>query len=78
MKTRIAGIPCEVELTYYVAPRPMEITGTGFGDAIPPELEEIEFKVLDRKGYPAPWLEAKLADADVERIESELSEPEEY
>jgi len=26
--------------------------------------EDIEFAVLDRRGRPAPWLEAKQSDAD--------------
>jgi len=38
----------------------MRITGTGFGDAEPPEPEVFEFHLMDRKGYPAKWLEAML------------------
>ena len=33
---------------------------------------DIEFDVLDRKGYKAPWLKRKLTDSDRERIETEL------
>lgn len=72
MYTHIKGIPCEIEVTYYQAPRPMLVTGMGMGDAEPPEPEEIEFMVRDRKGYPAPWLEDKLDGADIERIKDEL------
>jgi hypothetical protein len=35
--------------------------------------EEIDFEVLDRKGYNAPWLQRKLTSEDVTRIESEIA-----
>lgn len=35
---------------------------------------DIEFKVLDRSGYPAPWLEAKMTNEDTSRIEGEILE----
>jgi hypothetical protein len=34
----------------------------------------IEFDVLDRKGYKAPWLERKMTLADKQRIDEELLE----
>jgi hypothetical protein len=52
---------------------PMRVTGSGFGDAIAPEKEEVEFKVLDRKGYLAPWLEKKLTTQDIARITREIT-----
>lgn len=66
--TRVAGIPCQVDVTFYSSPLPMRITGSGFGDADPPEAEEFEFRLLDRKGYPAPWLERKMTEDDEVRI----------
>ena len=36
--------------------------------------EEIEFSVLDRKGYPAAWLERKLGPRERERITDEISQ----
>jgi len=51
----------------------MRVTGSGFGDAIAPEKEEVEFKVLDRKGYLAPWLEKKLTTQDIARITREIT-----
>ena len=64
MRTHIKGIPCQIEVTsYYPAWQ-----GTYW---TPPEPEEIEFRVLDRKGYPAPWLEAKLDKDEIIRIEEE-------
>lgn len=64
MKTRIHGIPCQIEVTNYSPAWP----GTYWE---PPEPEEIEFRVLDRKGHPAPWLEAKLDEDEIIRIEEE-------
>lgn len=67
MKTRIAGIPCEVRLTHclvtkgnysLVAETPDEYYG----------LREVEFDVYDKKGYRASWLEALLTDGERQRI----------
>lgn len=33
---------------------------------------EVEFEVLDRRGYPAPWLERKLNSGDKNAIEQEI------
>jgi hypothetical protein len=46
----------------------MRITGTGFGDADPPEPEEFNFRLLDRTDYPARWLEKKLTLNDKTRL----------
>ena len=66
--TRVAGIPCQCLVFTYEEAIPMRITGTGYGDAEPPEPEVFEFRLLDRKGYPAKWLEAMLTP----NIESQL------
>jgi len=76
--TRVAGIPCQVDVTFYSEPLPMRITGTGFGDADPPEPEEFEFNLLDRKGYPARWLERKLTEDDEVRILEEYKDSMRY
>jgi hypothetical protein len=65
MHTRIANIPCQVNATYYYP-------GSRGSYLEPPEPETWEWEVLDRKGYRAPWLEAKLTPADRDRIENEL------
>lgn len=71
MKTTICGIPCQVEVTHYIA-------GThGRTNADPDscyeaEPTEIEFDVLDSRGRPAPWLARKLTDVETARIEAEL------
>ena len=66
--TKIGGIPCQCEVTFYSSPSPMRITGTGTGDAEPPEYEEFQFTVLDHKGYKAPWLARKLEPCDTSRL----------
>lgn len=42
-ETSIQGIRCRCEVTHYAAEVPMAITGSGFGDAEPPEPEEFDF-----------------------------------
>ena len=73
LSTHVQGIPCGISVTYYSPAMPMRVTGSGFGDAIAPEPEEVEFKVLDRKGYLAPWLEKKLTTQDIARITREIT-----
>ena len=65
----IKGIPCIISVTYCKhysgslnAPSDLDYYG----------FTEIEFDVLDRKGYKAPWLERKLTDDEIERIEREI------
>lgn len=72
-KSTIAGIPCNIEVTWYKEAVPMRVTGTGFGDAEPPEPLEIEFNVLDRQLREAPWLANKMTQADKDRIEEEIT-----
>lgn len=67
-RDRVAGIPCQVRVTYYHPGADMRITGSGFGDCDPPEPEEFEFDLLDRNGARAPWLEEKLTDEDTDRL----------
>lgn len=71
--THISGIPCKVEVTYFLVVSPWK----GPAHTCPSSddyygFEEIEFDVLDRKGYKADWLERKMTDADVDRIHSEI------
>lgn len=73
-QTTIAGIPCQCEVLWYQAAEPMRITGSGFGDADPPEPEEFVFRLLDRRGRPAPWLERKLTEAETDRLLREYKE----
>ncbi len=72
--TTVAGIPCGVVVTDYVAARPWKqhtFAGAGPGDCDPPEYEDVEWRLVDGDGYPAGWLEEKLNDDDATRIERE-------
>lgn len=71
---RVSGIPCQVRVLRYWPGAPMRITGSGFGDADPPEPEEFEFELLDRHGARARWLEHKLTDCDYERLRDTYKE----
>ena len=66
--SKVCGIPCIVKVITYRKAVPVKIWGSGMGDCDPPEPEEFEFQLLDRKGYSAAWLESKLTPADEQRI----------
>jgi len=72
-ETTVAGIPCGVVITSYSGARPWRqhtFSGAGPGDCDPPEYEEVEWLLVDSKGYPAGWLEAvfdKYAPARIDR-----------
>jgi hypothetical protein len=68
-ETRISGIPCIIQVTGY-SETPSDFTSRESDWDYYGEIE-IEFNVLDRKGYPAKWLEKKLTHSDNERILSE-------
>jgi hypothetical protein len=75
IETEVRGIPCGVVVDGYSAPRPAYIgnfPGAGFGDAEPPEPEEIEWHLVDRKGYRADWLAEKMTDSDCREVEDLL------
>lgn len=76
-KTHVSGIPCICRVLHYAPELPMIITGTGFGDCEPPEYEEFEFEILDRKGYKAKWLEDKMDVDDEIRLKEEFLRDEE-
>lgn len=67
IETTVAGIPCIAEMTFYEP----GWAGTRWE---PPEPSVAHFRILDRRGRPAPWLERKLTDDDERRIERELIE----
>ena len=73
LEWRIANIPCQIKVTHCNV-----VPGTWHQDA-PSDMDyygysEIEFKVLDRKGYPAPWLERKLTQAERMNLENYIVE----
>ena len=72
-QTKVRDIPCTVVVTLYRKAVPMRIYGSGMGDCDPPEPEEFEFRLLDRKGYPAPWLETKLTSSMEDELLKEFN-----
>ena len=69
--TKVNGIPCQVQVTHFLAPTPSQTSG-------PPErcyegdAGEFEFAILDRRGRQANWLERYLSPQVVSRIEEEF------
>lgn len=63
-ESHVQGIPCKVRVTYHTPYVPASYNS-------PDEDGEFEFELLDRKGYRAKWLEAKVTEADVDRLEKE-------
>ena len=62
----IEGIPCQVEVSHFTPNKSARWDH-------PPEPGRVEFKILDRRGYLAPWLERKLNNQSIERIREEIS-----
>lgn len=67
-ESKIQGIPCKVKVIDYYPYRPAARWGKEPNESDPPELEGLEYTILDRKGYKAPWLMKKLTAQDDERI----------
>jgi hypothetical protein len=67
IETTVAGIPCVVSVTEYTA-------GDSRADSDHDFYGYSEWRVCDRKGRTAPWLEAKLTRAEQSRIESEINQ----
>lgn len=77
VETEVRGIPCGIVVDSYTPGRPGYIgkfPGAGFGDAEPPEPEEIEWHLVDRKGYRAHWLEERLTESQEQDITDWLLE----
>ena len=65
IQTRLAGIPCQIAVTdfrrvegsySYNAPSDADFYG----------YTDYDYEVLDRRGRPAPWLEKKVSQADID------------
>lgn len=75
LQATISGIPCGIHVDHFVhvppsklAPHQCDSADDYYG------YTEADFTVLDRKGYPAPWLEAKLTSDDEETIKNQITE----
>ncbi len=68
--TRVLGIPCGVVIDSCLVVKGQgmraasDVDCTGFA--------EIDWRLLDRKGYPARWLQKKMTDGDKEKLEIEI------
>jgi len=69
--TRAAGIPCQVGVTSWDKFVPARICGP-VELCYPAEGGDGTWELLDLRGRPAHWLEAKLTPADQDRIEREV------
>lgn len=79
--TKVAGIPCQCKVTHATPIIPMNVYGPGMADADPAEGGEFEYVLLDRRNYPARWLEKKVTPQDEARLFEEfaiLTEAEAY
>lgn len=70
-ETYVSGIPCIVRVLSYEPYVPAYTSGPP-ESCYPEEGSESEWEVLDMSGRRAPWLEKKLTDADIDRIEQEV------
>lgn len=71
--TRVNGIPCQCLVTNYAASIPMKVYGPGMGDASPPEPEEFDYEILDRRGRRANWLDKYITTQVHDRIAEEFT-----
>ena len=66
-ESQVAGIPCKVRVIYHTPYVPASYNS-------PAEGGDFNFQILDKKGYRAKWLEAKVTERDVERLAVEYDE----
>jgi hypothetical protein len=69
------GIPCQIEVLYYKKVPAWR----GSPNTCPSDVDyygytEIDFNLLDRKGYRAKWLENKLEAQDILDIKEFINE----
>ncbi|MCR4332352.1 MAG: hypothetical protein NUV34_06575 [Sulfuricaulis sp.] len=71
-ETKIAGIPCLVRYNRLPAIRGARERGVPMEPDVSDGFEILG--VLDPRGRPAPWLEAKLTSAETDRIVDQIME----
>lgn len=71
-KTTVAGEECWCVVVDYIPGSPMVITGSGFGDAEPPEEEDFLFYIETLHGVPNDVLINKLTNQDSIRLLAEF------
>ena len=75
LETTVAGMPAGIKIDRFFVQKPMGRMADSDLDCF--GYKEIEFTVLDRKGYVAPWLQSRMTAADIDRIETMILEAEE-
>lgn len=68
---RVQGVPCFVEVTHFCH-QPPSVNGNSSDDYY--GFTEIEYRLLDTGGHPAPWLEIKKSEAECREIIAEIKE----
>ena len=69
-ETRVAGIPCQIAVTDY-DPYDDGCTSGPADNWYPPEGGGGDYRILDRKGYLAEWLERK---AEALKLDDEIQQ----
>lgn len=59
---RLHGIPCQIGVKYFFVQKPDHTTWSSDWDYH--GYTESDYDILDRRGYPAKWLESKGVDDD--------------
>ena len=72
IESTVAGIPCLIQIDHVFVQRPLGPSCDSDQDCY--GYADVEFTVLDRRGYEAPWLVKKMTADDHERIENEILE----
>jgi len=75
LETRIAGIPCQIQVGRCFVQKAMGQRADSDLDCY--GYSEVEYTVCDRNGRPAPWLSKKMTAEDDERIINEILESKE-
>jgi hypothetical protein len=69
--TRVCGIPCIVRVLEWEAFVPMRTSGHP-DNWMPEEGGHGSWELLDTRGRPAPWLERKMKQADIDALSNEV------
>jgi hypothetical protein len=69
IETRVQGIPCIAEVLYY---KPARYYLSGPPEHCYDEGAEFEFRLRDRRGRLAPWLDRKLTEEDTYQVQADF------
>ena len=69
--TQVKGQPCFCRVLSYEPAEPMLVTGSGYGDAEPPEEAEFCFLLVDDDGKPMSQLQYSMKLGDFHELMEE-------